>query len=996
MTVIKLTNLGGVYPAVLPRNLPDNGAQVAHNLLARTTEFRPLLTDVAEAAISVANPRVVHKYRNNWLASSAPMSFAVTQVNGDTRERLYYTFDDGSAAPRVVDKTSTGLANLAAAGRLIGVPAPTHAPGAVLAVTNELSVDELPGVADKAQLALKAALDGAFVTAYLGNSIAATEPTYSQLGWLAHGTTPGLPSVSEHQWNLMASMTTKDSGAYMFEDYIALAGMQFLQDPRFGGREVEYGGVKYWVVPVDLHAPVQQIYGPALRDNLLALKNPVDETQFLLDPERTLGTPEIDSIVESAEAYWSPNVPPYKELLDSATAATKRVDAVLKNSTDVVPAAFYSSPAFTDPFGELIGTGDTGIGIERIAFQVNEIATKNRVTGEHEVVKGSASYFSGTDTVPTSGDLHVSAIRADVNASITTNAAGQKTFNADKLRNTLSTKISEVIDLRPVDQRALLRAALGEIVAYCLEPLQRFFSEENLHALGAFTGINYADEFSRAVDEAKAALNRLRDLSTARRDQTADAAKNAYNIGSQSRIAKDAVSRIVDTRFYICTYVNDWGEESAPSPVSAQVEPDQNDWVVITCPIPPVGRSIKGIRIYRSNSGSQSAAFQYLTTIDGGAAKYFATYPDVAAAYAADSLGLTQHEFAEVHYRKFGYAEKHKSPGVLAQESPVADSYWTTVEKRQYTDRMPASNLQEVCPTTTWAEPPANLRGLTNMPNGIVAGFFDNTVCFCEPYTPYAWPVEYQITTEHQIVGMAVFGQTLVVVTEGFPYYISGADSASMSAQKLEMRQACVSAASVVSVDGGVVYASPDGLCMAAGNGISVITAQHFSRTDWQGLAPTTMRCAYHDGVVYFLATGMSSAYALDQATGKLGTVDVAPTAFYSDLKTDRIYGASGTAVSGLFVGTALRTAKWRSKIVVTPAQTGLAWLVAESDFSAPITVRWYGDGGLRHTATLTSRAPVRLPHGRYLEHEIEVESAARLNSITLASSTQELQGVPS
>ena len=86
MTVIKLTNLGGVYPAVLPRNLPDNGAQVAHNLLARTTEFRPLLTDVAEAAISVANPRVVRKYRNNWLASSAPMSFAVTQVNGDTRQ----------------------------------------------------------------------------------------------------------------------------------------------------------------------------------------------------------------------------------------------------------------------------------------------------------------------------------------------------------------------------------------------------------------------------------------------------------------------------------------------------------------------------------------------------------------------------------------------------------------------------------------------------------------------------------------------------------------------------------------------------------------------------------------------------------------------------------------------------------------------------------------------------------------------------------------------
>ncbi len=987
MTTIKLSNLGGVYPALLPRNLPDNGAKVAHNLLARTTEFRPMLTDIAEATITVTSPKVIRKYRDTWLAAAAPMSFAVTQVNGDTRERLYYSFDDGSAAPRVIDKTSTGLTDLKTAGRVLGVPQPTHAPGVTANITDELTPDEIPEVADAAELALKSAFDQAFTTSYLGNAITPTAPTASQLGWLPHGTvtSPALPSVSATQWNLLASMT-EAGGATV--NYV-VGGNAFLQDARFGGKQVEYGGVRYWAIPVDVYAPVATLDSSALRTALLAVKIPGSDTELLLDPDRSSGTPEIDSIIDSSEAYWGTNVSPYKELVDTALAATAKIDGVLRHSSALITAAFYNSPAFTGPYGVLIGTGDTGTGIERIIYQAVKIGELNPITGAYEVAPGSASYFSN-------GYGQSAAVRADVLSCVTTNASGQKAFDAEKLRNILTTKLTEVIDLRPVEQRSASRATLMEVVSYCIEPLANFFSDANLRSLGAATDVNYADELNSAISTARMALNRLRDTSEGRKGQIPDAAKNAYALGAQARIAATAVSRIVDTRFYICTYVNDWGEESAPSPVSAMVEPDQNDTVTLTCLAPPTGRNIKGIRIYRSNAGSQAAAFQYLTALDGGWALYFSTYPDVASAYTADSLGLTKHEYAEVHYRKFGYIEKRTSPSALAQNSPVADSYWSTAANLQYTDRLPSSDLQEVCPTTTWVEPPAALRGITNMPNGIMAGFFGSTVCFSEPYTPYAWPVEYQITTEHPIVGMGVFGQTLVVVTEGFPYYMSGADSASMSAQKLETRQACVSAASVVSVDGGVIYASPDGLCLASGTGVSVITAPHFSRTDWQALAPTTMRCAYHDGVVYFLATGMTSAYALDPATGKLGTVDITPTAFFSDLKTDKLYGASGTAISGLFAGTTLRTAKWRSKVIVTPAQTGLAWVVAESDFDAGITVRWYGDGVLRHTATLTNRSPVRLPPGRYLEHEIEVEATTRWNSITLASSTQELQGVPS
>jgi hypothetical protein len=278
------------------------------------------------------------------------------------------------------------------------------------------------------------------------------------------------------------------------------------------------------------------------------------------------------------------------------------------------------------------------------------------------------------------------------------------------------------------------------------------------------------------------------------------------------------------------------------------------------------------------------------------------------------------------------------------------------------------------------------------MPNGVMAGFFGNTVAFCEPYIPYAWPVDYQISTEHPIVAMASFGQTLVVGTRGSPYYVSGADSASMSAVKMDSRQSCVSARSMISVDGGVIYASPDGLCVADNQGIRVLTQGIMNRVEWQGLDPASLVCAFHDGVIYLYgSTGVT--YSINLLTGKMSTVDIgAITTLYVDNVTDKLYSAYGTNIKSLFTAGSTRTATWKSKIFVMPRQLGFAWLTIESDFNAPITVKLYGDGVLRHTATVSSRLPVRLPAGEFLEYQLEVSGTDRWNSITIASSTSELQ----
>ena len=254
------------------------------------------------------------------------------------------------------------------------------------------------------------------------------------------------------------------------------------------------------------------------------------------------------------------------------------------------------------------------------------------------------------------------------------------------------------------------------------------------------------------------------------------------------------------------------------------------------------------------------------------------------------------------------------------------------------------------------------------------------------------------MTVEYPITGLGVFGQTLFVGTVANPYFIRGADSASMSAEKLDSAQACVSARSIVSAAGGVLYASPDGICFASSNGVEVITTALFAREDWQALTPSSIKAVMHEGVYYFAYSGTyggvtGGCLALDSVARKLGRVDLTATALFADALTDAVFYVSGTSVKRAFA-TGRRTGTWKSGKVVAPSYAPFAWLQVDGDQSGgtPVTVRWTGDGGTPYVTTVTSTTPQRLPSGRYLEHEIEIESAARVTKVMLAGDTQELK----
>ena len=146
---IRVTNFGGLVPSVSPRQLPDAAAQVAHNLDPTSAEFRPLAQDTQVVAnTGVTNPKTLYRLDRvaggdfntqmtlNWVVKAEDMNFVKGQLNDDTTERTYATYNDGSAPPRVFD------VNDLSTGRRLGVPAPTVKPTITVNVTDEFTVDE--------------------------------------------------------------------------------------------------------------------------------------------------------------------------------------------------------------------------------------------------------------------------------------------------------------------------------------------------------------------------------------------------------------------------------------------------------------------------------------------------------------------------------------------------------------------------------------------------------------------------------------------------------------------------------------------------------------------------------------------------------------------------------------------------------------------------------------------------------------------------------------
>lgn len=864
MAAIKIKQFGGLSPSVDTRNLANDGAQVARNLDLRFGDFRPsrgLGNSVATVPAGTAS--IFRTPSGVWLSSTTDTNYVNAQVNDSDSERVYLT--GRSAFPEAWESGNY---------RRLGVPAPTTKPTAVVVAVDEFDSGDAQTATEQATVAVLNAIAAVDSPVLMGNP--------APEGVAAPGDfDPDYPKVQLHlKFNSEVAgqfvdsspqkrMVTREPGVAFLNDNsgplgaagagclnmtggAGVGGLTFPQITRLGTEGDKTWTVDMWLTATEtLPELIIESWKGANNDTA----NPNMRKLAFIRADGAFRTvmSNVNSSFSTALRCRRANgadvlpagVPTLVSLQNNGSVVQVFVDGTLAGSTPwplglefshFGRATNFANEAFLGKVDEL-----------RVTFGARYSGNFTRPTTAFPVLAAPTGQFvahgaAGFTGLPTasaedaaylielvlSGGNYVAANPADqylLSLPGAQAANGATQYWAVTLTNYRATGLAATtaaieaaiaaVDnpaTGPVDTllTAPQAASLAPLLAAVYDPTAAPVSGlvADLNAAQAALAVQIATETVAARVAEK--ISALRTAATALETYFAGintklrAVLQANASTIFGSINSGVVTRELETRGYIVTFVTDWGEESAPSPVTDLLTLDQNDKVQLTAPPPAAGRNIVGWRLYRSSTTDRSAAYQL---IDGTGAS-----------------------------------------NAVLQDGSFA--YFTTTDLG-YTDEKKQAELQEPCQTLTWREPPENLQGLVGLPNGIMAGFFGKTLCFSEPYAPYAWPVEYQQTLKYNLVGLGVFGQTVVVLTEGHPYYASGADSASMSAQEIEAPQACIAKRTIASAEGGVIYASPDGLCVASSAGVKVLTYKEFSKEDWTALVTGSAFGAYSDGSYY-------------------------------------------------------------------------------------------------------------------------------------------------
>ena len=417
--------------------------------------------------------------------------------------------------------------------------------------------------------------------------------------------------------------------------------------------------------------------------------------------------------------------------------------------------------------------------------------------------------------------------------------------------------------------------------------------------------------------------------------------------------ATGGTSTVTQDVFVVYTYVTDKGEESAPSPPQSTALSCLQDATITVSNFaaPPAGNfGIATIRVYQSQAGSTSADFFVVQDIP---------YTQLTLSYASPTLG-----------------------------NPLV--------------------------TTDWLPPPSDLKKLTGMWNGMMAGISGRALCFCVPYVPYAWPLAYQqVPPDVTPVALATFGQNLLVLTNGRPIVIAGDDPTTLGQLPIDFDKSCVSDMSAVSVGRGVCWACPDGLAFYGSTekegqlayqfrfGGELVTRNVFTRDDWQALNPTTMVGVrwldFYIGFYQNATTGLWNAIMVDPMTPGVDPpvvffFDFGYSAVWKDSITENVYVVDSAGNILKWDAGSPKQATFLSKVFhQTQPIVGFGWCKVVAD-AYPVQITLLADGNTIGTFTASSADPFRLPGGYYAtDFQVQVQTSNPTVEVSFSHDIEEL-----
>lgn len=305
--------------------------------------------------------------------------------------------------------------------------------------------------------------------------------------------------------------------------------------------------------------------------------------------------------------------------------------------------------------------------------------------------------------------------------------------------------------------------------------------------------------------------------------------------------AEEYCGRDYDVRSYVYTYVNKFGDESAPSPASDIVSVKDGAVVVVYgIPAPDAKYGITHINIYRTATGFRAVGAgkpqEKLTDF-----LYVATIPASAGGFT-DTVPLT---------------------GL----GPVLDSSVTTMR----------------CP-------PSGMSNLVSIDDHVrLAATKGNMVYMSANAQLMNWPVENELTLDSRIIHMGQKDQQLYVTTETTPYIIKIPCDGLPQVRDLGYRFPDVAEGSncgAVMTPHGFVYSTWLGLVLIMPHGdYRIITSPWFGEDDWRSLDPTSARLAYWEG--YLFCAMASVTFMLDINGDPYGDVKLGELVTLSDRPID-------------------------------------------------------------------------------------------------------------
>jgi hypothetical protein len=519
------------------------------------------------------------------------------------------------------------------------------------------------------------------------------------------------------------------------------------------------------------------------------------------------------------------------------------------------------------------------------------------------------------------------------------------------------------------------------------------------------------------------------------------------------------IGGLTQARSYVYTWFTPWDEESIASKPSDDLFIKEGQVVTVTN-IPtakPTGDNfVRGVRLYRTLPAASGTDYFLLSTLwfptrvvsgsrTANVSRVRTEFPHnfgvddrfKISGASTSSFNITDGIVTDIiNDYTFEYAQVAADQAQIAlttgdvyhdvSEDPPTSAavYWGDAGNFDFVDDFDSRALTIILESDNYEQPPEDLQGLVAIQNNILAGFSGNVVYFSEPGVFHAWPSEYAITLEHNIVGLASISGFLLVLTDAYPYSVSGSDPATFSQSRIDANYPCLNRRSIVNMGFGIVYATHEGLAVFSPSvGPAIITKLLYNSDTWRtDLDPSTLVATFYNDNYFASHSTGAITYERDGRDQNVGGFfvdhDYTFTATWYDSPTNKLFLVSGTNGDILEWNVPTQpsaTMQWKSKTIITKdfINLGAARVIADYtdvttiwdttldnweasaelwNTSDEVTFQLYANKQLIFTRTLNSDDTFRMPTGYKTDtFEVSVQGNVRIRAIHLGSTPRSL-----